>query len=480
MRLLRQARTAAILARAAAREAPRWLRGRTFPRSAERLLDGVRKDEPSNEAYDDVVRYMALSWLTHRNAAGTGAEYPGQPSWSGRECDALEGFARMMPLFAAWRASGRPGRIEVDGHALDIAGEFRRGLLAGTDPASRHYWGNMPGRSNQRIVEAADIALAVWMLRGEVWDGLSSAEQGRIADWLAQAGDKAGLDNNWQLFFVLIDRVLASLGHPGRIEDPAGRYERVKGFYLGSGWFEDGPGGRVDYYNAWGFHYALAWIDRIDPAWDPAFLGEARRAFLADFRHFIGPRGFPAFGRSLAYRLAVAAPLVAGAGSDPDVVPPGEARRALDATWSHFVRHGALRRGRVTQGLHGPDMRLLEPYSGPASGLWSLRSLVMAYSHPATHAFWTAAPEPLPVERGDFERAIPALGWRLTGVRATGEITLHIAANRGNRPPPLPVLKRTDRWRCALGLMRRPEGFEAKYDAPSYSSARSFADKGPG
>jgi hypothetical protein len=61
MRLLRQARTAAILARAAAREAPRWLRGRTFPRSAERLLDGVRKDEPSNEAYDDVVRYMALS-----------------------------------------------------------------------------------------------------------------------------------------------------------------------------------------------------------------------------------------------------------------------------------------------------------------------------------------------------------------------------------------------------------------------------------
>lgn len=457
-------------------QAPRRLRAFAFPRSAQSMLDGLCNPAPRNDAYDAVVRYFALAWLTYRNPASSAADFPGEPSWSGRDCDALEGFARIMPLFAAWCASGRPSTIAVKGRMLDIPGEFCRGLLAGTDPEGPDYWGAMPGRSNQRIVEAADIALALWLLRGPVWDTLDAAERAQVTAWFAQARGKSGLDNNWHLFFVLIDRVFDALGVEDLIDDPAERYQRVKQFHIGSGWFSDGPGGRVDYYNAWGFHYALTWIDRIDPAWDPGFIRSVRRAFLEEFRYFIGPHGFPAFGRSLCYRLAVPAPLVAGTGSDPDIVAPGAARRALDAVWSHYVGRGAIQSGAITQGLFGPDMRLLDPYSGPASGLWSLRSLVMAYWYAPGEPFWTASPTPLPVEQGDFERCLSAQGWRVQGLRETGEIILHIKANRTSEAPRFEELGRTDRWRCALGLKPRPTNLKAKYDAPFYSSTSPLAE----
>lgn len=472
MRLLGQFRTAIKLGSAAAREAPRLMRGLAFPHSGERLWAAMRQAHPTNAAYDDLVRYMALSWLTYRNEAGSAAELPGHRSWSGADCDALEGYSRMMPLFAAWCASGRPEKIEVAGRTLSLVDEFRRGLLSGTDPGSRFYWGEMPGRSNQRIVEAADIALALWLLRRPVWEELEPAQKRQVAAWLAQARGKPGLDNNWQLFFVLIDRVLESLGCSERIDAVRARYERVKSFHVGSGWFADGPGGRVDYYNAWGFHYALAWIDRIDPEWDPVYLSQLRRAFLRDFRFFVGPSGFPAFGRSLSYRLAVPAPLVAASMTDPDIVSPGEARGALDAIWSHFVSRGALRRGTITQGFHDADLRLLEPYSGPASSLWSLRSLVMAYAEPPGSPFWEDPPEPVPVERGDFTRALPITGWRLHGCQAMGLIALEIEANGGRDAPRLPRLGVTDRLRCTLGLMQRPTNYGAKYEAPVYRSDR--------
>jgi len=474
VKLLARTRTAITLGRAAVREAPHLMRGLAFPRSGERLWHAIRNARPTNAAYDDLVRYMALSWLTYRNDAGSAAALPGHRSWSGADCDAIEGFSRIMPLFAAWCASGRPDKLEVAGRTLSVVDEFRRGLIAGTDPASRFYWGEMDGTSNQRIVEAADIALALWLLRGAVWETLGSAHKRQVAAWLAQAREKPGLDNNWQLFFVLIDRVLESLGCSQRIDHVRTRYERVKNFHIGSGWFADGPGGRVDYYNAWGFHYALAWIDRIDPEWDPVFLSDLRRAFIRDFHFFVGSSGFPAFGRSLSYRLAVPAPLVAASRTDPDIVSPGEARRALDAIWSHFASQGALRRGTITQGFHSADLRLLEPYSGPASSLWSLRSLIMAYAEPAEAAFWTDPPEPLPVERGDFTRPLPRLGWTLHGCQASGLIALEIEANSGRPAPGLSRLGVTDRLRCTLGLLQRPTNYEAKYEAPVYRSDSLF------
>jgi len=480
LRLVRQARTAAILGVALARTTPRVLGRYRFPRAAERLLDGFAGDPVPNSAYDNLVRYMATAWVTYRVKSGAGAKFPGLPSWSGSECDALEGFSRIMPLFAAWCASGRDPVLDLpDGSRLSLVEEFRRGLIAGTDPDSASYWGDMPGKSNQRIVEAADIALALWLFRDTVWTSLAPGEREGVVRWLSRVEGRPGLDKNWHLFFVLIDRVLSALGYGGRISGVRDRFERVKDFHIGEGWFSDGPDGPVDYYNAWGFHYPMIWIDRIDPDWDPEFIRTRLREFLGSYRYLIGPEGFPIMGRSIPYRMAVPAPLVAGVEYHPDVIAPGEARRGLDSIWRHFVRNGGVRHGAPTQGYHAPDLRLVDRYSGPASSLWSLRSVVMAFYYPPEHPFWRDENLPLPVETQDFDFAIEPVGWRIRGDQETGEITIEVLSNPEHAEPALEQHGWVPHLQMQASLRPRALNTEAKYKRRFYSSKHPFTQEKP-
>jgi hypothetical protein len=109
--------------------------------------------------------------------------------------------------------------------------------------------------------------------------------------------------------------------------------------------------------------------------------------------------------------MAVPAPLIFASTFDPASIAPAQARRALDLTWDFFLEHGALREGRVTQGYCGDDPKILDNYSGPASCLWSLRSLIVALHLPPEADFWTQDAAPLPVEQGDFERRIAGGRW---------------------------------------------------------------------
>ena len=441
----------------------------------EALLEPFREREaPDRDHYRGLVAYFAEGWLRGRSALGARVSYRGYASSRGRVCDLLEGFARMVPLFGAWVEGGRgPVLPLAEGRTLDVADAFRRGMLAGTDPASPEYWGTI-GNHDQRAVESADLALALWFFRDDVWGDLRDADRSQLAAWLAQVERVRMPDNNWHLFVVLVSVVLHRLGHAADLAGARRHYERVKEFYLGDGWFKDGERGRVDYYNAWGFHYALHWLDQIDPEWDPAFIRGAAAEFLEVYRFLMGPEGFPVMGRSVCYRMAAPTPLIAGHGSHPGIVSAGEARRALDATWTHFIRQGALRRGNATQGYHHADPRILDNYSGPASCLWSLRSLVAAFALPDSAPFWNAAPEPLPVETADYSITVPATGWAIIGRHLERDITLHIPQAEAH---PATLEPYGVRRRLAALLKReprRPENEHAKYGQSAYSSSRPF------
>ncbi len=467
----------AKLVTAVGRTAWQRVERRSFPGAAEGLLDPFRADEaPSSAAYDDLIRYFAQGWVTYRSPCGSRIWYPGWPSWSGADVDGIEGFARLMPMFAAWCASGRQADVDLPtGAQISIPDEFTRALVTGTDPTSASYWGAMPGKSNQRIAEAADIALSLWLLRDTVWTDLSDSQRTAVVEWLAQAGDAPGLDKNWHLFFVLIDRVLAALGHRGAVPDARNRFERIVSFHLGDGWFEDGPGGKVDYYSAWGFHYPLSWINRIDPDWAPDVIADVQRAFLRTYPLLIAASGLPILGRSVSYRLAAPAPLVFGQQDHPELVSPARARRALDAVWTHFVRAGAVTRGHVTQGYHGPDARITDNYSGPASPLWSLRSLVAAFSLPPESPFWTTPPGLLPVERTSYVADVAGGRWRVHGDESNRTVRVEVLENSRGAAPPLEPYRIKQRLRdLAEGQPRRPGNEEAKYGARFYASDDPF------
>ena len=387
-----------------------------------------------------------------------------------------------MPLFAAWVHGGRPLEVSFpDATSVSLPETFLRGLVAGTDPSSPSYWGPVPGDHNQRVVEAADVALALWLFGDAAWQELSDLEHERVVAWFSNVVDCEGPDNNWHLFFVLIDRVLTALGYPGRVPRARERFERVKSFHLGDGWFKDGQTGPVDFYNAWGFHYAFSWIDRIDPDWDPIFIHDAQRQFLQTYRYLIGPEGVPILGRSVSYRMAVPSPLVLGCTDHPDLVPPGMARRALDVVWSYFVQRGAVREGAVTQGYFGADPRLLDRYSGPASPLWSLRSLVAAFALSPGAPFWQDPAAPLPVEQEDFEIPVEGPRWLVRGDHATGAVTVEVLGNPAGAAPEMVGYSLSYRMRAfAKGHGVRPGNDAAKYGARFYRSDVPFFEAAGG
>ena len=449
---------------------------RRFPREADRFLAAFRDSAALNEeAYRNLFLYFLEGFEAYRHPDGAAADYPGLRSNHGVDIDAMEGFTRMLPLVGAWISSDRPTTPQLaGGKTVDLLEWVRRGVLAGTDSTRSSYWGDIQD-FDQRICEAADIALGLWLTRGQVWAHLTPAEKGQVTRWLSGAIDKRVVDNNWHLFITSIGVVLTDLGASVERSVLQSHYDRMKSFYRGHGWFSDGPGKKFDYYNAWGVHYLLFWIEQIDPDWDAQFIRAARREFVTTYKYLIARDGLPIMGRSICYRMAAPAPLIFAHSGDPDCVSAAEARRGLDLVWRYFIRHGAAIDGAVTQGYCAADPRVLDNYSGPASCLWALRSLVVAFHLRSESQFWITLPGQLPIDQEDYEIEIDPPGWRVRGNHETGSVEI---INSDSLPPEATRLADYSLLRRLKTFLRsvphRPDNETAKYKRRVYSSAEPF------
>jgi hypothetical protein len=425
--------------------------------------------------YEALFSYLITGFLHYRSSDRAHVYYPGAPSAHGARIDSMEGFCRVLPLICAWLNSGRDAQIEdLYGESVDLLEVCIEGLLAGTDPSSRGYWGDL-GDFDQKNAEAADVALSIWLLRDHIWDDLAPRQKDHIIAWLNQVNGKEIVDNNWHFFPLLVNEVLRSLDCPNDQKASILHYERLKSFYRGDGWFSDGPGRRFDFYNAWSIHYSLFWLRLISPDIDPDFIDDVLDKFVRSYQYIIAVNGLPISGRSICYRVAAPSPLIAAAYRQLEGVSAGTARRSLDCVWSYFISRGAVREGKITQGYWHEDLGLIDNYSGPGSCMWSLRSLVLAFFCPADSPFWVAPLEPLPIECGDYSVFIPAIDWEIKGFQKTGEVKVIKARNAGN--PGTVLETRSLRRRLAeifLAKPMRPDNAYLKYYLEEYSSIVPF------
>ncbi len=344
--------------------------------------------------------------------------------------DGLESFARIASAWGAWlRNPANPAALRFNGREMDIEQLLRQGLLDGTDPANpRTYWGDM-GHMDQRIVESADIAVAIWMSRERLFNRLNSAEQHQILAWLAQVDHQGTYPDNWILFTAVTQAVRLRLGQPVPVADLDFRLQQACEFYRGDGWYVDGPASEFELYNAWMFnwHFLLwAWIDGDRQPEIQARVLDRARSFIAGFAHFFGSNGsYPAWGRSLVYRFSALAAFATGRflANAPD--DPGMLRRLSSGCLKYFDEHGLFDPDDhfVRQGYHGDFPAAGEPYLSPGSPYWCCHGL-FALTFDADDAFWTSVEAPLPVERDDFELILPAPGFIVAGCRATGQVLL--------------------------------------------------------
>jgi hypothetical protein len=349
---------------------------------------------------------------------------PGVPSHSGTRSDGLEGFARTF-LLAGFRLAGAGG---ADPH--DLAGWYAAGIAAGTDPKNPERWPTL-AEANQAKVEAASIALALHETRPWIWDRLDERVRRRFLDWIAPMVGTLMPGNNWVWFQGVTEAFARTAGGEWLQQDLDRTIALTDGWYAGEGWYSDGLTGALhrnfDHYNGWAMHLYPLWFCRILGDTAPAGLLDRYRArlrrFLADQRLLVGGNGSPIIqGRSLTYRHAALAPLWTGALFDATPLAPGETRAVANRMLDHFTRHGAIDgHGLLTLGWHRPFRGVLQGYSGPASPYWAGKGFI-GLALPRDHPVWTEEATALPVEQGDYTRALTAPGWLVSGTSADGVV----------------------------------------------------------
>ncbi|HUE98512.1 MAG TPA: DUF2264 domain-containing protein [Anaerolineales bacterium] len=394
--------------------------------------------------WEHILARMTYGYTRIAEQSGSPARvlYPDDRRGLPDSVDAIESFARIASAWGAWlRNPSNPSTLRFQDHKINLETLIRQALLDGTNPSNSYtYWGDI-GHLDQRIVESADIAVAIWMSRERVFDNMTKAEQEQIIAWLSQVDGKGTYTDNWILFTAMVQAVRYHLGFSSPLDDLDNRLMQMNEFYRADGWYVDGLTDEFELYNAWmfGWHYLLwTWIDGERRPEHRDLVTERGRSFIDGFLHFFGANGsYPAWGRSIVYRFAAAAPFAVGHFLDSAPADPGLLRRVSSGCIRYFYDRGLFdpEGHYVRQGYHGDFPAAGEAYISPGSPYWCCHGL-FALTFDRDDPFWTATESPLPVEREDFELILPGPGFALSGRRETGQVILFNSRSGQERDAP--------------------------------------------
>ncbi|MFE4869105.1 DUF2264 domain-containing protein [Streptomyces sp. NPDC056682] len=390
----------------------------------------------TREHWERTADRLLLAVRPHASPGRGLINLPGaRPSRSGPRSDGLEGYARTW-LLAALRVAGANGD-DPHGH-LD---HYAQGLASGTQhplptgeltPSHPDAW-PLTTHVRQAVVEAASIALGLRLTRPWLWDKLDDRTRRRTVDWLLPALRPSPVDNNWWLFGLTVAGFLQDVGiETDRAAVTIERaLERIDQWYLGDGWYSDGPNRSFDHYNAWALHFYPVLHAHLGG--DQGLLnryGPRLHAQLDAHTRLFGSDGAPLpYGRSLTYRFAAAAAPWLGALTGHTPLTPGATRRLASGTLKYFLdrpdnRGATDANGLLTLGWHGPYPPVIQHYSGPASPYWAAKGylgLLLPPDHPA----WTAVEEPLPAETEDAAITLGPPNMLIQSTAADGLVRLH-------------------------------------------------------
>ena len=317
----------------------------------------------------------------------------------------METFGRLMAGIAPWLTLPDDATAESRQRK-----QLREWALASyrnaVDPTSPDYlcW----GVSGQNLVDAAYIAESFLRAYDTLWQPLDTLTKQRYFKEFQKLRRIDPPYTNWLLFSSVIESFLAKAG---------GSYDefrvnmacrKVEEWYVGDGWYADGPVFAFDYYSSYVFHAMYletlqAMIDakmntRIDYSkYHERALKRAQK-YAIILERFISPEGtFPVIGRSTPYRLAAMQPLalLAWYQKMPKELTNGQVRAALTQVMHRMFDHqqNYNQKGFLTIGFCGSQPETADWYTNNGS-LYMTSLAFMPLGLPANHPFWTDAPQP--------------------------------------------------------------------------------------
>lgn len=319
----------------------------------------------------------------------------------------METFGRLMAGIAPWLTLADDDTAE-GAQRKQLREWALQSYKNAVDPESPDYlcW----GVTGQNLVDAAYIAESFLRAYDALWMPLDEVTKQR---YIKEFQGLRKIDppyTNWYLFSSVIESFLAKAAgmkacDEFRINTTC---RKVEEWYVGDGWYADGPVFAFDYYSSYVFHAMYletlqAMIDakantRIDyqKYYDRALQRAQKHAIILE--RFISPEGtFPVFGRSIPYRMAAMQPLALMAWYEklPKDLTNGQVRAALTKVMHRMFdeQQNFNEGGFLTIGFCGSQPNIADWYTNNGS-LYMTSLAFMPLGLPANHPFWTAPAEP--------------------------------------------------------------------------------------
>ncbi len=327
------------------------------------------------------------------------------PNWDGRnrKVTYMETFGRLMAGIAPWLSLPDDGSAEGRKRR-----ELREMALASyknaVDPESPDYllWNG----EGQALVDAAYVAES--FLRGydALWVPLDETTKNRYVEEFTNLRRVDPPYTNWVLFSSTIESFLAKAGAAHDEYRINSAIRKVEEWYVGDGWYADGPSFAYDYYSSYVFHpMYLETLQAMRDAgkrtrihytkyYDRAMKRAQKYSIVLE--RLISPEGtFPVFGRSIPYRMATLQPLALMAWYEklPAGLTNGQVRSALTAVMHRMFddKENFNEAGFLTIGFAGRQPNIADWYTNNGS-LYMTSLSFLPLGLPATHPFWTDAP----------------------------------------------------------------------------------------
>ncbi len=317
----------------------------------------------------------------------------------------METFGRLMAGIAPWVASEPTDALEAE-QVHQLRGWALQAYKNAVDPQLADYlcW----GISGQNLVDAAYIAESLLRAYDVLWVPLDDVTKQR---YIHEFTSLRAIDppyTNWLLFSSVIEAFLAKTGASYDEFRVHTAIRKVEEWYVGDGWYADGPHFAFDYYSSYVFHAMYletlqAMVDakantRIDyqKYYDRAL--KRTQKFAVVLERLISPEGtFPVFGRSIPYRMAAMQPLALTAWYQklPEELTNGQVRAALTQVMHRMFdqQNNFNEGGYLTIGFCGRQPDVADWYTNNGS-LYMTTLAFMPLGLPASHPFWSDAAQP--------------------------------------------------------------------------------------
>ena len=330
------------------------------------------------------------------------------PSFDNRNKKVLymECFGRLMAGVAPWLTL--PDDATAEGKQRK---QLREWALASyknaVDPQNPDYlcW----GIGGQNLVDAAYIAESFLRAYDTLWKPLDEVTKQRYLKEFAKLRHIDPPYTNWLLFSSTIESFMAKAGGDFDEYRVNSACRKVEEWYVGDGWYADGPVFAFDYYSSYVFHSMYletlqAMVDakvnsRLD--YQKYYDRELKRCqkYSIILERFISPEGtFPAFGRSIPYRMATMQPLALMAWYQtlPSDLSNGQVRAALTKVLHRMFdqQNNFNEKGYLSIGFCGNSQKNVADWYTNNGSLYMTTLAFMPLGLPADHPFWTDAAQP--------------------------------------------------------------------------------------